>query len=33
MSAAMGFALSWIQIGRRDGVCRSCGMELGFEGG
>jgi hypothetical protein len=27
----MGFALSWIRIGRRGGVCLNCGLELGFE--
>jgi len=32
MSAAMGFALNWIRIGRRDRVCRSCGKELRLEG-
>jgi hypothetical protein len=28
----MDFALSWIRIGSKGGVCRSCGMELRFKG-
>jgi hypothetical protein len=27
----MGFALSWIRIGSKGGVCQSCGMKLRFK--